>query len=318
MQGKELTKYAWLSITAALVTMALKASAFFITRSVGLLSDALESTVNLAGAVMALSMLTIASRPADDEHTYGHSKAEYFSSGLEGALIMAAAASIAYSAVQRLLNPQPLYSLGVGLVISLAAGLVNLGVALLLIQQGKANHSITLRANGYHLLTDVWTSLGVLVGVGAVVLTGWEILDPVIALILAVNISWTGVKILRDTVHGLMDTAIPEEELEIVTNILDQSTGDGIEYHALRTRTAGSRRFVFFHLLVPGSWSVFKGHQLAEQIEKEIYHALPRVTTSVHVEPLNDPSSWIDTALDREYQDPRDSDLEEGSTGSNP
>lgn len=318
MKGKELTKYAWLSIAAALLTMGLKASAYFITRSVGLLSDALESTVNLAGAVMALSMLTIASRPADDEHTYGHSKAEYFSSGLEGALILAAAASIAYSAVQRLLNPQPLYSLGVGLVISLAAGLVNLGVALLLIQQGKANHSITLRANGYHLLTDVWTSLGVLVGVGAVVLTGWEILDPVIALILAVNISWTGAKILRDTIRGLMDTAIPEEELEIVTNILDRSTGDGIEYHALRTRTAGSRRFVFFHLLVPGSWSVFKGHQLAEQIEKEIYHALPRVTTSVHVEPLNDPSSWIDTALDREYQDPRDSDLEEGSTGSNP
>lgn len=308
---KQLTRYAWLSITAALATMGLKASAYLITGSVGLLSDALESGVNLAGAVMALAMLKIAARPPDEDHAYGHFKAEYFSSGLEGALILAAAASIAYSGINRLLHPQPLQQLGLGLLVSLAAGLINLGTALILLRQGRHHHSITLRANGQHLLTDVWTSLGVLVGVGAVALTGWSVLDPIIALVLAVNISWTGVIILRDTVRGLMDTSLPEEERTGVLEVLERyrvNFPEGqVRYHAVRTRMAASKRFVSFHLLVPGSWSVQEAHQLVEDIERDIYRQLGNVTFSVHIEPSGDPASWKDTDLNRVYQEERSS-----------
>ena len=300
MDRASLTRFAWLSIAAALFTIALKSAAYQLTGSVGLLSDALESLVNLAGALLALVMLTIAARPADEEHAYGHSKAEYFSSGAEGSLILVAAASIAFAAIRRLLNPQPIEQVGIGLGVSVLASLVNLGVALVLGRIGRQNDSITLQANAQHLLTDVWTSAGVLLGVGAVALTGWDWLDPVVALAVAGNIVYAGVRIVRASALGLMDTAWPAVELERLQTILTPFLKDGLEYHALRTRIAGARRFVSFHVLVPGDWSVQYSHELLERIEAAICREMPGVTVFTHLEPLEDPASWNDVTLDRE------------------
>ena len=294
-----LKRFAWLSIAAAIVTMALKTESYLLTGSVGLLSDAIESLVNLAGALMALAMLTVAARPADDEHTYGHSKAEYFSSGVEGSLILIAAVSIGVAASQRLITPRPLEQIGLGLGVSIAASLVNLGVALVLLRAGKKHDSVTLDANARHLMTDVWTSAGVVVGVGAVALTGWERLDPIVALLVAGNIIRTGVRIVRTSVFGLMDTALPGNEQQIVRDILEGYVPSGIQFHALRTRQSGARRFVSVHVLVPGSWTVHQGHQFLERIEADIRKALSGVTVFTHLESLDDPSSWEDVALDR-------------------
>jgi cation diffusion facilitator family transporter len=294
-----LTRFAWLSIGAAVITIALKAVAYFLTGSVGLLSDALESIVNLVGAMMALAMLTVAARPADEDHTYGHSKAEYFSSGVEGTLILIAAVSIVVTAIPRLITPKPLEQVGLGLGLSVAASLVNLVVALVLLQAGKRYHSITLEADAQHLMTDVWTSVGVLAGVGLVALTGWERLDPIVAFIVAANIIWSGVGIVRKSALGLMDTALPIEEQAILKGILEKYTQKGVEYHALRSRQSGSRQFVSFHVLVPGKWTVQRGHRLLESIEADIRHAMPSVTVFTHLESLNDPASWDDTNLDR-------------------
>ena len=294
-----LTRYAWLSIGAAVLTIALKSVAYFLTGSVGLLSDALESFVNLAGALMALAMLTIAARPADEDHTYGHGKAEYFSSGVEGTLILIAAVSIVIAAIPRLITPKPLEQVGLGLGISVAASLVNLIVALILLRAGRRHNSITLEANARHLLTDVWTSVGVLVGVGAVALTGWERLDPIVAFLVAANIIWSGVRIVRMSALGLMDTALSIEELNKLQKVLESYTQKGIEYHALRTRQSGSRQFVSFHVLVPGKWTIQRGHRLLESIEADIRHAMPSVTVFTHLESLNDPASWDDKDLDR-------------------
>jgi len=294
-----LARYAWLSIAAALITIVLKAIAYWVTGSVGLLSDALESIVNLVGAVIALIMLTIAARPADEEHAYGHGKAEYFSSGVEGTLILIAAVSIAITAIQRLLAPQPLEQIGLGLGVSVIASLVNLGVALFLARIGRRYNSITLEANARHLMTDVWTSVGVLLGVGMVSLTGWVRLDPVIAIIVAGNIIWTGIGILRKSVLGLMDTALPEELQTRIREILDQHSQGEMQYHALRSRQAGARSFVSFHILVPGNWSVHRGHQLLEEIEADIRRAIPNITVFTHLESLEDQASWKDTTLDR-------------------
>lgn len=295
-----LTRFAWLSFAAALLTIALKAGAYWLTGSVGLLSDALESLVNLAGAVMALAMLTIAARPADEDHAYGHGKAEYFSSGVEGTLILVAAASIALAAGQRLLFPRPIEQVGLGLVVSVAASLINLGVALILKRAGHRYQSITLEANAHHLLTDVWTSAGVIIGVGAVALTGWQPLDPIIALLVALNIIWAGIRIVRQSVSGLMDAALPDNEQELIRQVLAPYIATGLEYHALRTRQAGARRFVSLHILVPGHWTVQQGHQVVEQIEADIRGVLVNVTVFTHLEPLNDPVSWADLNLDRE------------------
>ncbi len=296
-----LTRFAWLSIAAAVFTIGLKAAAYLLTGSVGLLSDALESIVNLVGAVMALAMLTIAARPADEEHAYGHGKAEYFSSGVEGTLILVAAVSIGAAAVQRLMTPKPLEQVGLGLGVSVVASLVNLGVALVLRRAGKAHQSITLESNARHLMTDVWTSGGVLVGVGIVALTGWEQFDPIIALIVAANIIWSGVHIVRQSVLGLMDTALPVEEQDTIRRVLEHHTqSGGVQYHALRTRQAGARRFVSFHVLVPGTWTVQHGHDLLERIEADLRLTLPHITVFTHLEPLNDPASWDDTTLDRD------------------
>ena len=294
-----LTRYAWLSIGAALITITLKTTAYLLTGSVGLLSDALEFVVNLAGALMALAMLTVAARPADEDHTYGHSKAEYFSSGVEGTLILLAAISIIITAIPKLINPQPLEKVGLGLIISVAASLVNLVVALILSRAGKRYNSITLEADAQHLMTDVWTSVGVIAGVGLVALTGWERLDPIVALIVAANIVWSGVRIVRMSALGLMDTALPIKEQAILKGILEKYTQKGVEYHALRSRQSGSRQFVSFHVLVPGKWSVHRGHRLLESIEADIRHAMPSVTVFTHLESLNDPASWEDTNLDR-------------------
>ncbi len=299
MNRASLTRFAWLSIAAALVTICLKTVAYLLTGSVGLLSDAVESVVNLVGGLMALAMLTVAARPADEDHAYGHGKAEYFSSGVEGSLILVAAVGIAITAVRRLLAPQALEQIGLGLGISFVASLVNLGVALLLLRAGRRHQSITLEANAYHLLTDVWTAVGVLVGVGAVVLTGWEWLDPVVGLLVAANIVRTGIGIVRQSILGLMDTALSAEDRAKVNAILAKYGEEGVQFHALRTRQAGAWRFVSFHVLVPGEWTVHRGHQLLERIEAEIRRGLPGTTVFTHLESLDDPASWEDVDLER-------------------
>jgi cation diffusion facilitator family transporter len=299
MDRKLLARFAWLSIAAALATIGLKSVAYFLTHSVGLFSDALESLVNLAGAVMALAMLTAAARPPDEGHAYGHGKAEYFSSVIEGTLIFLAAISIGVAAVERLLAPKPLEKIGVGLAVSVVASAINLGVALVVLRAGKRHRSITLVANGRHLLTDVWTSAGVVVGVASVALTGWQPLDPLIALAVAANIVWSGVRLIRMSVSGLMDSALPPEEMAALRAVLDGYASQGIDYHALRTRESGARRFVSLHVLVPGGWTVHRGHALLERIEADIRGVVPDVTVFTHLESLDDPASWEDQALDR-------------------
>lgn len=299
MTSFSLKRYAWLSIGAALATIGLKGSAWLITGSVGLLSDALESLVNLAGAGMALAMLSIAERPEDEGHAFGHGKAEYFSSGFEGLLILVAAAAIALTAVERLLNPQPLEQLGVGLAVSVVAALINLAVGRVLLRAGSRYRSITLEADGQHLLTDVWTSIGVIAGVGAVALTGWLWLDPTLALLVAANIVWTGWGLLRRSTSGLMDGGVPPEQHARLVAVLERYRALGIDYHALRTREAGARSFVSLHVLVPGAWTVARGHQLVEELDRDIRHELPHATVFTHLEPLEDPASQEDIGLDR-------------------
>ena len=294
-QPSTLTRYAWLSIAAALVTMGLKAGAYWLTGSVGLLSDALESLVNLAGAIMVLSMLKIAARPADDNHSYGHSKAEYFSSGFEGSLILIAAGSIIYTAIKRLIEPQPLEQLGIGLLILLVASTVNLVVSIIMRKAGKRHNAIALTANASHLMTDVWTSVGVLVGVGAVALTNWQPLDSIVAILAALNILWSGFKIVRDSVYGLMDTALPQDELDLINSILDTYKSQGVEFHAVRTRQSAAIKFVTMHVLVPNEWTVKHGHELLNQIENELKERLPNANIFTHLEPLHDPSSYEDS-----------------------
>ena len=299
MSIRSARSYAVLSIGAAIVTIALKFEAYFLTGSAGLFSDAAESIVNLVAAVVALWALTLAARPPDAEHTFGHSKAEYFSSALEGTLILVAAVSIGIESWSHLLHPQPLEQVGQGLVLSLIATAVNGGVAVILLRAGRRLHSITLRADGQHLLTDVWTSGGVILGIILVQLTGWLVLDPVIALIVAINIVWAGVRLLRETGSALMDTSLPADEQQVIKNILLTYQEQSIQFHALRTRLAGARRFISFHILVPGEWTVQRGHDLSEAIELAICKALPSTHVMTHLEPLEDPVSWADQELDR-------------------
>jgi cation diffusion facilitator family transporter len=294
-----LTRFAWLSIAAAMLTILLKLGAYWLTGSVGLLSDGLEAFVNLAGALMALAMLAIAARPADEQHAYGHNKAEYFASGVEGTLILIAALSIAAVSIPRLINPVPLEQVGLGLAISITAGLINLAVAVLLMRAARQHRSITLEANARHLLTDVWTTVGVLVGLALVAWTGWLRLDPILALIVAANILWSGAGIMRQSIAGLMDVAWSSEEQAALETLLADYMRDGVDYHALRTRQAGARRFASLHLLVPGSWSVQRGHDLAEEIELDVLESLPNTTVFIHLEPNDDPVSWEDVELDR-------------------
>lgn len=297
MQNKSARYYGFLSIGAALLTIALKLGAYLLTNSVGFLSDSLESGVNLVAAIGAVWALTYAAKPPDEEHAFGHSKAEYFSSGFEGALILVAAVSIAIAAIPRLLNPQPLEQLGIGLVLSLAASAINGITALILLKAGKRLRSITLRADAHHLLTDVWTSVGVILGLLLVSVTGWLILDPLIALLVAANIVWTGVKLIQESGSALLDASIPLEERQMIDEILSHYDSHQVQFHAIRTRMAGTRKFVSFHILVSGSWSVQQGHDLCEEVETAIIKALPHVNVFTHLEPLEDPKSWTDQDL---------------------
>jgi cation diffusion facilitator family transporter len=292
-----LARYAWLSVAAALVTMALKGVAAWLTGSMGLLSDAAESLVNLAAALVALYSLRISAREPDEKHPFGYSKAEYFSSGVEGTLIMLAALAIVATAVPRLISPREIMHFDTGIFVSLVAAGVNLGVALVLLGAGRRHDSIALEADAHHLLTDVWTSIGVVAGVGATVLTGWLMLDPLIAIAVALHITWTGAKVLRRSVLGLMDRALPEPDLERIRQILEPYRVRGIEYHALRTRRAGRVRMVEMHLLVPGEMTVREGHRVADEIEDAIRAALPGSAVLTHLEPIEDPASYRDEAL---------------------
>jgi cation diffusion facilitator family transporter len=295
-----LNRYAWLSIAAALATVAIKWVAYELTGSVGLLSDALESFVNLGAAFLALWMLKLAASPPDATHPYGLSKAEYFAAGSEGLLIVAAAAGIVVAAWPRLFEPQPLETPGLGLALSVLASLVNLAVAIVLIRVGRRGGSITLEADGKHLLTDVWTSAGVVVGVGLVWATGWLILDPLVAIAVAANIVWTGAQLVRRSVLGLLDAAIPRDDLKEIHRLFSEySQRYGVSFHALLTRRAGARHFVSFHLLVPDQWTVLQGHRLSEEIEERIREMVPNASVLTHLEPISDPASYDDETIDR-------------------
>jgi cation diffusion facilitator family transporter len=291
--------YAVVSIGAAILTIAMKTVAWKLTGSVGLLSDAAESVVNLVAALIALWALTVADRPPSPTHDWGYSKAEYFSSGAEGVLIFAAAVAIAFTAWERWRNPKPIEDAWAGIAVAAAASAVNGGVAAVLFRAGARLRSITLRADAHHLMTDVWTSVGVVVGIALVAVTGWQRLDPLIAFAVAVNIVWTGWKLVRETGMGLLDTALPEEERGRLTDALIPFQEEGILFHAIRSRVAGRRRFVTMHVLAPGTWSIQKGHDLCEQIESAVRGVLAGAHVFTHLEPREDPVSWDDRGLDR-------------------
>jgi cation diffusion facilitator family transporter len=289
-----LTRFAWFSIAAAIATIILKMVAYLMTGSVGLLSDAIESFVNLVGALMALSMLMLAAQPADAKHPFGHSKAEYFSSVVEGILILVAAGGIAYTAIERLLHPRPLEQVGIGIVVCAAASVINFVVARVLMKAAKEHNSITLEADSHHLMTDVWTSAGVIAGVGLIAITGWALIDPIVALLVAANIIWTGVSLVRRSVDGLMDVVLPDEEQQSIEKVMVKYKEKGVEFHALRTRQAASHRFISVHMLVPGAWTVHRAHHIAEDFEGDIRVALGETLITTHLEPIDDDTSFHD------------------------
>jgi len=297
-QRQTLTRFAWLSIGAAALTISLKFAAYLVTGSVGILSDALESLVNLAAALMALAMLTVASRAPDEMHAFGYGKAEYFSSGVEGALILLAAASIIWTALPRLASPQPLEQVGIGVAVSAIASAINFGVARRLLRAGKAYRSIALEADAHHLITDVWTSAGIITGILAVHFTGWHRLDPIIAIVVAANIVRIGAQLLRRSVLGLMDRALPAAEQDAIKEVLSRYDRRDIHFHALRTRRAGARSFVSMHVLVPGNWTVQRGHDALEEIERDVRTAVPGSSVFTHLEPRDDPAAWQDNELE--------------------
>jgi cation diffusion facilitator family transporter len=292
-------RYAWLSIAAAIATIGLKTAAWWLTGSVGLLSDAIESSVNLAGALMALAMLSIAAMPADENHVHGHGKAEYFSSGFEGFLILLAAVGIAYAAITRLLAPRPLDAIGIGLAVSIVAAAINFATARTLMAAARNARSIALDASARHLMTDVWTSAGVVIGVTLAWMTGWLWLDPAVALAIAANVVWTGWKLMQRSTAGLMDASLPSEELERIEQVLHRFRVQGLEFHALRTRQAGTRAFITLHVLVPGRWTVQEAHDWSERIESDLRHVVPQGHITTHIEPIEDPVSHLDRDLDR-------------------
>jgi cation diffusion facilitator family transporter len=297
-----LVRYAYLSIGAAIITIILKLTAYWITNSVGLLSDALEAGVNLLAALIVLGAIRVVEKPPDADHEYGHDKAGYLSSGIEGILILLAALTIIIASFRRLLDPQPIEQPGIGLMIALLASAINLLVARTLIRVGKGRDSIILEADGQHLMTDVWTSIGVVLGVSAAVITGVTRIDPLIAILVGAKIGWEGARIVLKSLRGLMDTSIEQQERDVLTELLDRhEVEQGIQWHALRTRQAGARRFVSVHLLVPGDLSVQQAHDLSEQLEAEIRSLIPNSSVFTHIEPVEDPLSAEDITLDRLY-----------------
>jgi cation diffusion facilitator family transporter len=294
--ASDLTKWAWLSIATALVTMGMKYGAYALTGSVGLLSDAIETLVNLVAAIVALVALRLAARPADDKHPFGHGKAEYMSAGAEGVMIVVAAVLIAITAIERLINPEPIDSVGIGLLVTGLATVLNLVVGMLIVRAGKRERSITLVADGKHLLTDVWTSVGVIVGVALVAVTHWAPLDSIVALAVAINILQVGYGLVRHAFDGLLDRALPDEDRHVVQRILEAVAAehpDGmVAFHDLQTREAGRMRFIRMHVLVPGSWTVAQGHELVEDLETRIATALPGAIVDTHLEPIEDPRAY--------------------------
>ena len=289
---EDLTRYAWLSIAAAVATITLKFAAYLLTGSVGLLSDAAESVVNLVAAFVALVALRVAAQPADEEHQFGHAKAEYFSAAVEGIMIFVAALFILYSSVARFLAPEPLENLGVGLGVSVLASVLNAAVAVVLIRAGRQHRSITLVADGKHLVTDVWTSGGVVVGVLLVALTGWLRLDPVIAFLVGLNIIWTGIHLVRESIDGLMDHAPSPECQAGIQQIIDDVSGQDVQIHWVRARVVGHQNHIAMHVLVPGAWSVQRGHDLLEDIEQRFHARFDHLTLDTHLEPLEDPRAY--------------------------
>lgn len=296
---QDLSRFGWLSVGAAVVTIALKFWGYTLTGSVGLLSDATESIVNLVAAVVAIIVLKVIARPADRDHEFGHSKAEYFSAGLEGAMIFVAAAAIIYVSIERLVNPQPIEQIGQGLVVTVIASVINGAVALILLKAGRQHNSLALTADGKHLMTDVWTSAGVLVGVALVWATGLWWLDPIIALAVAVNILVAGYKLLRDSGNGLMDKAMEGDDRVAVDEILasHRDRSRGIDVHEIRTRESGHQKFIEFHVLVPGAWSVERGHDVLTAMEDELRERFPGVHISSHLEPIEDERAYGDVQL---------------------
>ena len=294
----DLRKYAWLSIATALVTMLLKSGAWVITGSMGLLADAAESLVNLVAAVAALVAVTIAAMPADENHHFGHSKAEYFSAALEGILVVVAAGSIIYLAVDRLLNPRPLDSLGLGLALSIVSAVFNGVVGQVLIRVGRRHRSVALRADGTHLMADVYTSVGVVIGLALVWATGWEWLDPVIAILVGVHILVAGYRLISESTGGLMDASLSPEDNARIQEILDAHTEKGrIEFHSVRTRESAARQFMEMHMLVPGDWTVRRGHDVMEDLIDRINAEFPAMRVTGHLEPISDPRSYEDMHL---------------------
>lgn len=286
VDNRYLEKFLWLSIATAVATVGIKGVAAWLTNSVGLWSDALESTVNLVAAIVALWAIKLSSKPADDNHDFGHGKAEYMSAAVEGTLIFIAAAAIIYSAVLRLLHPVQPEQLGLGLALSVGASLLNLGTGLLLVRAGRKHRSITLEADGKHLLTDVWTSVGVLIGIGLVLLTGWTVLDPIVAIAVGINILVTGYGLVRRSVVGLLDGSLPPEEVEIVTEAARTACSScEMKVAQIRTRESGRQRFVYVTLEVPGDWTVRRSHDVADLVEESVDAALPGTVTFVHIEP---------------------------------
>lgn len=301
MGSPSLKKFIYISIAAAILTISLKLIAYLLTNSVGLLSDAMESCVNLVAAVVALIMIRIAEKPPDEEHEFGHNKAEYFSSAVEGGLIVLAAFSIIGSAVPRIIHPQPLENIGVGILVAVGASLINLAASNILVKNGKKYNSITLEADGKHLMTDVITSGGVLLGIGLIKLTGWMRLDGIVAIGVALNIIWTGYQLIKRSTLGLLDTAFPKDEMDNIRRVLGTYEKQNIQFHSLMTRQSGQRKFISVHILMPGTMDIQQGHNLAEKVENDIRMLFPNTQTTVftHLEPAEDPVSMLDISIDR-------------------
>lgn len=294
LQKKSLAPIAWFSIGASILTIIIKWSAYEITGSVGFLSDAMESFINLAAGIIALIMLTIAALPPDKEHPFGHDKAEYFSSLIEGILIVLAAIGIVYAAVNRIYHPRPLEELNIGMALSILATLINFATSRILMHYGRKHNSITLEADAQHLMTDVWTTIGILAGILLVKLTNWQLLDPLMAIVVAISIVYTGAKLIIRSTDGLMDSKLSEKELVVIRKILDRYKGQGVDYHALYTRQSSSKSFITFHLLIPGDLTIYQSHEFSKKIEKEITAELPHSSVFIHLEPINDPDSFED------------------------
>jgi cation diffusion facilitator family transporter len=275
-----------LSIGTSLLTLALKFGAYFMTGSVGLLSDAIEALVNLAAGLIAFGAVTIAAWPADSGHRYGHDKAEYFASGAEGMLILAAAGAIVYAAFPRLLEPAPLVNLGPGIVVSLLAAGANLVTARIMMRVAQSRDSIAIEADAKHLMTDVWTSAALIAGLLVMLFVpDWYVLDPLMAIAVAVHIVYTGVDLLRRSIHGLMDASLPDEELQRIDQVLRAALPAEATYRALRTRKAGMRRFIEFDLLIPGATRVSDAHGLCDALEAALGAQLAHASVTIHVEP---------------------------------